>query len=113
MYSQEYDVRELAISVAGRLSEKNPAYVLPALRRYLMQLLTYLDQRLPKFSSDYEFGCQSYICIAPTSCLKISVFCSMDSKCREESARLLGCLIRSCARLILPYIAPVHKVSKK
>ncbi|PWZ19658.1 hypothetical protein Zm00014a_018155 [Zea mays] len=41
------------------------------------------------------------------------VFClrvlSMDSKCREESARLLGCLIRSCARLILPYIAPVHK----
>nr|CAB3465509.1 unnamed protein product [Digitaria exilis] len=75
---EEYDVRELAISVAGRLSEKNPAYVLPALRRYLIQLLTYLDQ-------------------------------SMDSKCREESARLLGCLIRSCARLILPYIAPVHK----
>jgi hypothetical protein len=31
--------------VAGRLSEKNPAYVLPALRRYLIQLLTYLDQR--------------------------------------------------------------------
>jgi FKBP12-rapamycin complex-associated protein len=79
---EEYDVRELAISVAGRLSEKNPAYVLPALRRYLIQLLTYLDQ-------------------------------SMDSKCREESAKLLGCLIRSCARLILPYIAPVHKVSMR
>ena len=31
--------------MAGRLSEKNPAYVLPALRRYLIQLLTYLDQR--------------------------------------------------------------------
>ncbi|CAM0955895.1 unnamed protein product [Alopecurus aequalis] len=75
---EEYGVRELAILVAGRLSEKNPAYVLPALRRYLIQLLTYLDQ-------------------------------SMDSKCREESARLLGCLIRSCPRLILPYIAPVHK----
>jgi len=42
----------------------------------------------------------------------LRVICSMDSKCREESARLLGCLIRSCARLILPYIAPVHKVSK-
>jgi hypothetical protein len=37
----------------------------------------------------------------------------MDSKCREESAKLLGCLIRSCARLILPYIAPVHKVSMR
>uniref|UniRef100_A0A452YXH8 Serine/threonine-protein kinase TOR n=3 Tax=Aegilops tauschii subsp. strangulata TaxID=200361 RepID=A0A452YXH8_AEGTS len=75
---EEYGVRELAILVAGRLSEKNPAYVLPALRRYLIQLLTYLDQ-------------------------------SMDSKCREESARLLGCLIRSCPWLILPYIAPIHK----
>uniref|UniRef100_A0A2P2LTC6 Serine/threonine-protein kinase TOR n=2 Tax=Rhizophora mucronata TaxID=61149 RepID=A0A2P2LTC6_RHIMU len=71
-------VREFAISVAGRLSEKNPAYVLPALRRHLIQLLTYLEQ-------------------------------SADNKCREESAKLLGCLIRNCERLILPYIAPIHK----
>ncbi|KAL2477399.1 Serine/threonine-protein kinase TOR [Forsythia ovata] len=75
---EDFEVRELAISVAGRLSEKNPAYVLPALRRHLIQLLTYLKQ-------------------------------SADSKCREESAKLLGCLIRNCERLILPYIAPVHK----
>ncbi|KAG0471251.1 hypothetical protein HPP92_015797 [Vanilla planifolia] len=75
---EDFDVRELAISLAGRLSEKNPAYVLPALRRHLIQLLTYLDQ-------------------------------STDSKCREESAKLLGCLIRSCERLIIPYIAPIHK----
>ncbi|XP_054777757.1 serine/threonine-protein kinase TOR isoform X2 [Prosopis cineraria] len=75
---EDYDVREYAISVAGRLSEKNPAYVLPALRRHLIQLLTYLDQ-------------------------------SADSKCKEESAKLLGCLIRNCERLILPYIAPIHK----
>ncbi|XP_026393292.1 serine/threonine-protein kinase TOR-like [Papaver somniferum] len=75
---EDFVVREYAISLAGRLSEKNPAYVLPALRRHLIQLLTYLEQ-------------------------------SADSKCREESAKLLGCLIRSCERLILPYIAPVHK----
>lgn len=42
---QDFEVREFAISVAGRLSEKNPAYVLPALRRHLIQLLTYLKQR--------------------------------------------------------------------
>lgn len=36
---------------------------------------------------------------------------SADSKCREESAKLLGCLIRNCERLIVPYIAPIHKVS--
>ncbi|CAN6544525.1 unnamed protein product [Malus baccata var. baccata] len=75
---EDFDVREFAISVAGRLSEKNPAYVLPALRRHLIQLLTYLGQ-------------------------------SADTKCREESAKLLGCLIRNCERLILPYVAPIHK----
>lgn len=75
---EDLDVREFAISLAGRLSEKNPAYVLPALRRHLIQLLTYLDK-------------------------------SADSKCREESAKLLGCLIRNCERLIRPYIAPIHK----
>ncbi|KAJ6985134.1 hypothetical protein NC653_023190 [Populus alba x Populus x berolinensis] len=75
---EDFDVREYAISLAGRLSEKNPAYVLPALRRHLIQLLTYLKQ-------------------------------SADNKCREESAKLLGCLIRNCERLVLPYIAPIHK----
>ncbi|XP_034918588.1 serine/threonine-protein kinase TOR isoform X2 [Populus alba] len=75
---EDFDVREYAISVAGRLSEKNPAYVLPALRRHLIQLLTYLKQ-------------------------------SADNKCREESAKLLGCLIRNCEQLVLPYIAPIHK----
>ncbi|KAH8519812.1 hypothetical protein H0E87_001306, partial [Populus deltoides] len=76
---EDFDVREYAISLAGRLSEKNPAYVLPALRRHLIQLLTYLKQS------------------------------SADNKCREESAKLLGCLIRNCEQLVLPYIAPVHK----
>ncbi|XP_057821315.1 serine/threonine-protein kinase TOR isoform X2 [Cryptomeria japonica] len=75
---EAFEVRELAISMAGRLSERNPAYVLPALRRHLVQLLTDLEH-------------------------------STDSKRREESAKLLGCLIRACERLLLPYIAPVHK----
>ncbi|GER42126.1 serine/threonine protein kinase mTOR [Striga asiatica] len=75
---EDFAVREIAISLAGRLSAKNPAYVLPALRRHLIQLLTYLKQ-------------------------------SADNKCREESAKLLGCLIRNCERLILPYISPIHK----
>lgn len=75
---EDFVVREFAISMAGRLSEKNPAYVLPALRRHLIQLLTYLDQ-------------------------------SADTKCKEESSKLLGCLIRNCERLILPYVSPIHK----
>lgn len=35
---------------------------------------------------------------------------SADNKCKEESAKLLGCLIRNCERLVLPYVAPIHKV---
>ncbi|GKB82779.1 eukaryotic translation initiation factor 3 subunit A-like protein [Tanacetum coccineum] len=41
----DYQVWEYAISVAGRLSKKNPAYVLPALRRYLIQLHRVTDDQ--------------------------------------------------------------------
>ncbi|KAK3265871.1 hypothetical protein CYMTET_25479 [Cymbomonas tetramitiformis] len=67
-----------AISLVGRLANRNPAYVLPALRRHLLQLLTELEH-------------------------------SADTQNKEQSARLLGCLIQSCPRLILPYVAPVLK----
>ncbi|KAG0576661.1 hypothetical protein KC19_5G097200 [Ceratodon purpureus] len=73
---EAYEVRELAITMAGRLADHNPAYVLPALRRHLLQLLTDLQH-------------------------------SADSKSREESAKLLGCLIKACERLMGPYIVPV------
>eukprot|EP00887_Chlorella_sp_A99_P006163 scaffold3.g6163.t1 len=36
-------VRSLAIQLAGHLSATNPAYVMPALRRHLMQLLSDMD----------------------------------------------------------------------
>lgn len=36
-------VRALAIRVVGRLAGRNPAYVMPALRRHLIQLLSDMD----------------------------------------------------------------------
>ena len=36
-------VQALAIRVVGRLANSNPAYVMPALRRHLMQLLNDMD----------------------------------------------------------------------
>ncbi len=33
-------VRALAVAVAGRLAALNPAYIMPALRKHLMQLLS-------------------------------------------------------------------------
>lgn len=41
----------------------------------------------------------------------MTCFDSVDSKSREESAKLLGCLIKACERLMDPYIEPVLKVS--
>ena len=35
-----YEIRELAICMIGRLSSKNPAYVMPSLRKTLIQVNT-------------------------------------------------------------------------
>ena len=71
-------VRMLSVRLCGRLSHLNPAYVLPALRQHLLQLLDDLES-------------------------------AADSKYREESAILLGVLMRSCTRLVLPYVGPMLK----
>ncbi|XP_041377661.1 serine/threonine-protein kinase mTOR-like isoform X2 [Gigantopelta aegis] len=38
-----FEIRELAICMIGRLSSKNPAYVMPSLRKVLIQILTELE----------------------------------------------------------------------
>lgn len=38
-----FDIRELAMQTIGRLSTKNPAYVMPSLRKVLIQILTSLE----------------------------------------------------------------------
>ena len=68
----------MAIEVIGRLTLRNPAYVMPSLRKTLIQLLTELE-----FSG--------------------------DARNKEESAKLLGHLIRSSNRLIKPYVSPILK----
>jgi FKBP12-rapamycin complex-associated protein len=38
-----FAIRELAITIIGRLTVHNPAYVMPSLRKTLIQLLTELE----------------------------------------------------------------------
>jgi FKBP12-rapamycin complex-associated protein len=40
---EEFVVREVAITIIGRLAQHNPAYVMPSLRKALIQLLTELE----------------------------------------------------------------------
>ncbi|XP_015759867.1 PREDICTED: serine/threonine-protein kinase mTOR-like [Acropora digitifera] len=41
--SLEFEIRELAICTIGRLSSLNPAYIMPSLRKTLIQILTELE----------------------------------------------------------------------
>ncbi|KAG2491268.1 hypothetical protein HYH03_010473, partial [Edaphochlamys debaryana] len=78
MNDESCAVRALAIRLVGRLAERNPAHVNPALRKHLLQLLHDMEA-------------------------------SPDTRAREESAFLLEVLITSAARLIMPYVSPIHK----
>lgn len=45
-----YVIRELAIKVIGRLAHLNPAYVMPSLRKTLIQLLTELEYSTARYA---------------------------------------------------------------
>lgn len=75
-----FQVREVVITLLGRLSARNPALVLPTLRKTLLQLLGELQQ----FHGN-----------------------SID---QEESSKLLGHLIGSSHQLIKPYVDPILNV---
>eukprot|EP01122_Echinamoeba_exundans_P010671 TRINITY_DN4046_c0_g1_i4.p1 TRINITY_DN4046_c0_g1~~TRINITY_DN4046_c0_g1_i4.p1 ORF type:complete len:2948 (+),score=528.09 TRINITY_DN4046_c0_g1_i4:172-9015(+) len=75
IHDEVFEIRTGAIQVIGRIGVRNPAYVLPALRKRLIQLLTELD-----FGED------------------------VDSIAREQSARQLVLLITAAGgRVVAPY----------
>ncbi|ELR11998.1 FRAP subfamily protein kinase, partial [Acanthamoeba castellanii str. Neff] len=71
----QYLIRELAITIIGRLTVTDPGNVMPSLRKTLIQLVTGLELS--------------------------------NNRTKEESARLLGSLIRSSHHLIKPYVGPI------
>ena len=75
---ENVSIRILGVDLLGRLATRNPAYVLPALRAHMLQLLAELEY-------------------------------SSESLHREESARVMAALIRSCPRLVTPYLSPILK----
>ena len=57
-FFQEFEIRELAICTIGRLSSLNPAYIMPSLRKTLIQVneLIFPSGRCIVFKINY-FGC--------------------------------------------------------
>lgn len=43
LHDEEFQIRETVIELLGRLSTRNPAYIMPRLRNFLVQLLTDLE----------------------------------------------------------------------
>ena len=95
-------MRALAISLVGRLAALNPSYVLPCFRGHLMQLLADLE-RSPDFRQ--REGARN----------KHGMLLENNTKCifqpgpAAESAWLLGRLVASSPRLVLPYVPPIFR----
>lgn len=49
LHDEIFAIREVSMLIIGRVAERNPAYVLPALRRTLIQLLTELEYSVVRF----------------------------------------------------------------
>ena len=75
-----FTIRELTITLLGRLSSRNPSLIMPTLRKTLIQLLTSLQQM------------------------------HTDAIEQEESSKLLSHLITSSHHLIRPYVSPILHV---
>ena len=79
----------------GRLSNLNPAYVMPTLRKVLIQVDTILI-------------------FFPDSISFIKILTELEysgiGRNKEQSARLLGHLIANSPKLVKPYQEPILKV---
>lgn len=91
-----FENRVTAVSLIGRLAKHNPAYVMPSLRKALIQLLTELEYSTIMYESYHEFP---YCSIT-----------SFDRRNREECTRLLTLLVSATQRLIKPYALPILRV---
>ncbi|CDK26792.1 unnamed protein product [Kuraishia capsulata CBS 1993] len=75
-----FEIRKTAIKLVGRLSAINPAYIVPSLRKLLIQLLTSL-----------EYG-------------------GTSARKKEETATLLHLLIANSRDITKPYVKPILDV---
>jgi FKBP12-rapamycin complex-associated protein len=95
---EAFDNRVVAVGLIGRLAKHNPAYVMPSLRKALIQLLTEL-----------EYSTVAYVFIS--LCLSYNpVLRDPFRRSREECTRLLTLLVGATQRLIKPYGLPMLRV---
>lgn len=77
---EEFEIRKVTMVIIGRLSSMNPAYIVPSLKKTLIQLLT-----------DLEYG-------------------GHNARKKEESAILLSLMISNTKEITRPYVKPILDV---
>lgn len=97
---EDVKVRALAIEVAGRLSGMNPAYVMPQLRRHLMQLLNDMDHSPDSRQREGEPRCWTRVdAAAAHSRPSFELSCPWSKCCRV--------LLHSVQRYLVYTLVPV------
>jgi FKBP12-rapamycin complex-associated protein len=102
---EAFVIRELAVSIIGRLNVRNPAFVMPSLRKTLIQLLTELEYSGMRFVRFFIA-----IVIYPLILFPLILFPSNIRQNKEESARLLSRFISASHKLIKPYVHPIFEI---
>lgn len=96
MNDEVFENRITAVALIGRLAKHNPAYVMPSLRKALIQLLTELE---------YSTVMYGYLPLSLSYPLT-----NLNRRNREECTRLLTLLVSATQRLIKPYALPMLRV---
>ncbi|PFX15507.1 Serine/threonine-protein kinase mTOR, partial [Stylophora pistillata] len=116
---EEFEIREHAICTIGRLSNLNPAYIMPSLRKTLIQILTELEysgvgrnkeqsaRMLGHLVSNAPRLIRPYM--EPILKILTELEYSGVGRNKEQSARMLGHLVSNAPRLIRPYMEPILK----
>ncbi|MGH0147040.1 UNVERIFIED_CONTAM: hypothetical protein FKN15_060860, partial [Acipenser sinensis] len=114
-----FEIRELAICTIGRLSSMNPAFVMPFLRKMLIQILTELEHSGVGRNKEQSARMLGHLVsnaprlIRPYMEPILKILTELEhsgvGRNKEQSARMLGHLVSNAPRLIRPYMEPILK----
>lgn len=125
---EDFDVKKAVLNLLGRISDKNPAYIMPALRKILMQYLN--DLKYAPTLSSKEKQCTLLTCLVASaevltkphvtaimdvlvplleSSNKNSAICSIAISCVGELARVSGENSKYFLNKVVPLILTILK----
>lgn len=124
LHDEHHSVREMSVFLLGRLTHRNPASVMPALRSLLMEILQELELGAPARNASHhqqtgeDWGPEKVSSSSPIA--GGQYFNQLygipwkntprePMKDQEQLIRLLGFVIKAAHRLVSPYVRPILK----